>query len=172
MTVRSVWADIPWWPRGTRFASLPPPPPSPLGRKRCPRRLSAVEMCPGRSSGHWQAVLGIPSTDGSVACGGPSLGCGYGAPQVSARWVGPIHGGATDPRVGGCNMCSSSAACSSLQVGSLLMASSASLAAGSEARWAAVRCALASAVSDGQCCGWLSRRALTASLPSGIVRVP
>jgi hypothetical protein len=26
MTIRSVRAGIPWWPRGTRFASLPPPP--------------------------------------------------------------------------------------------------------------------------------------------------
>jgi hypothetical protein len=69
-------------------------------------------------------------------------------------------------------VCSSPVAGSSLQVGSLLMASSASLAAGGEAWWAAVRCALASVASDDQHCGWLSQRAVAASLSSMVVRVP
>jgi hypothetical protein len=66
-----------------------------LGCRWCPRQLSAAELHPRRLSGRRLAALGVPSTGSSVAFGGggPSLGCGCGAPQVSAGWAGPIRGG-------------------------------------------------------------------------------
>jgi hypothetical protein len=172
MTVRSVRAGIPWWLRGTRFASLSPPPTLATGAQAVSSSVVDGRAVPWAIEWSLVGSFGHPIDRRLGGLRRHLLGvwlrCATGVGKVG--WA---HSRRRDgPLCWGCNMCSSSAACSSLQVGSLLVASSASLAVGSEARWAAVRCALASAVSDSQCCGWLSRRALGASLSSRIVRVP
>jgi hypothetical protein len=110
-TAGSTLAVIPWWPRA-RFVHPPPPPPPPppilaaggpdLGRRRCPRRLSAVDLCPGRSLSCADS-LGAPSAGGMLACccGCPFSGISGGvSPSVGKMRQGPLVVARRAPRVG------------------------------------------------------------------------
>jgi hypothetical protein len=104
-----------------------------LGCRRCPRRLPVAELCPGWSNGRRRQLRASHQLARVVACGSdePSLGWAVACLQLSVcavvRWLAPP-----------------------LQVGSLLVASSASLVAVVEARWATVHGSLASTMSDGR----------------------